>query len=104
MIMEKIAYGIHITDSFGNPRPGCEDLVAAIYEQEGEPIWLVKCYTDQAPQLLIGKEAKINKTTDFVALHNEWEALIQTIPQEILDLMAEAPLVEPDVDFMSGNY
>ena len=109
MIMEKIAYGIHITDSFGHARAGCEDLVSAIYAEfdniySARAPWLVLCYTDESPQLLIGLEAKISKTTDFAALHKLWEDRVTGMPSNVRALMASSPLVEPDVDFMAGNH
>lgn len=103
MIVQKITYGIAITDRHGDPLTGLAELVAQIIEPWRESTWRVTCFSAQNPQFVLGIEAKISKYTDFDALHRQWEQSMATAPQKVRDLMAKLPLAEPDVVFLAGH-
>lgn len=108
MVGHDSGYGILLTDDFGSPY--YDDLVKAIKELREEndydydyPSWIMSFPSAEDDQLILGMSIVVYKKMNFVEIHEEWEKLMETIPNEITEILAKYNL-DPDVHIVSGKY
>lgn len=110
MISYNFGYGIVLTDPHGVST--YEDVIEAIEEvkksnSDTYPDWIMHfAYSENAlkPQLILGMEIEVNKYMDFKAIQEQWEKLMETVPQNIKDLLATHTNEEPDVHLVAGIF
>jgi len=95
-----VAYGVLVTDEFGEAFEEMRELHDAIGDPYKSDPWLVSCPSAESPQLVVGIEANIEKNTDFSALQAQWEEAIAKAPAQVQALANEW---EPDVCFLAGK-
>lgn len=104
MIITSTAYGVCVTDDFGYPLEGMDQLLsavkAAVPDLYQDRAWLVTCPSDEKQQVVVGVLASINRSTDFAQLHQAWTTAIAQAPEEIRALLVGH---EPDVHFLAGH-
>lgn len=104
MITTSTTYGICLTDDFGYPLDGMDQLLNAVKAAAPDLYlprpWLVTCPSDEDQQVVVGISASIDKSTDFAQLHQAWTKAIAQAPDAIRTLLKGH---EPDVHFLAGH-
>lgn len=96
-----IAYGIPLTEEFGERLDGTDDVVDLIEDGNLGAKWVAWCPSAEGNQYVLGIElAYVSKNTDFEKLHAEWEQALATAPEEVREW---AEQYDPDVHVMSGK-
>lgn len=106
MVTSREAYGIRITDDFGY----FYDIFAELEELESLDIsdYCTSCPSTDNYQYVLGNSVAIHKKMDFAKIHQEWLNYMNSLPQEIKDVLEKIKLkdsseLEPDIHIMVGE-
>jgi hypothetical protein len=111
MINYIVGYGLLLTNPQGKAFAMYEQVVAAIQKvmQANNDLavdWLLRLElskTSKQPQMILGIHIELDKTMDFQLIHKKWEEMIETIPQEIKELLSQYGQNEPNIHILIGN-
>lgn len=107
MIVYKSGYGVLLTDEFGDPYDGFENLVSIIRKIKREdyfkPEWVVSCPSVEDHQFILGFDLPITKNNDFKAADENFAQLLESLPENVKEILKDIQLPEPDMYQLAGD-